>query len=302
MPFPVTRAALASLLMMTVPAVNAWAHAVCGDRVFPATLIMDDPGMDDEMSLPTIQYNPIPAAGGNPAGAMTSYGFEWDKTITKSFGFAINDDYITQRGAGQNLHGWDDVTVTLKDELPCSESHEFMVSVGVIREFAGTGSSQLARVGAIDTVGNTAPTLYAGKGLGDLPIGYFRPLAVTAELGYQISDSPRASPDQLAYAASLQYSLPYLQQHVKALDLPAFFGRLIPLVEFSWTTPRGGPTTGTIAPGVLYEADAWQLGAEAIIPANAATRQSQGTGFIVQFHLFLDDLFPDSIGKPLIND
>jgi hypothetical protein len=296
-----TRAALASLLVSTVPAAPALAHAVCGNRVFPPTLTMDDPGMDDEMSLPTVQYTPIPASGGTPSGSVTSYGFEWDKTITKTFGFAINGDYITQRGAGENLNGWDNVTVTLKDQFYCNEPHEFMMSAGVAREFAGTGSGQLLRAGAIDTVGNTAPILYAGKGLGDVPVDLLRPFAVTAELGYAFSDSPAASPREWDYAVSLQYSLPYLNQHVRALNAPEFFTHLIPLVEFVYAAPQGGPTTGTIAPGLFYEGDTWQVGAEAIIPANAASRQAQGTGFIVQFHLFLDDLFPNSIGKPLID-
>jgi hypothetical protein len=294
--FPM-RAAAASLLIAAIPAGDALAHAVCGDRVFPATLTMDDPGVGDELSVPTVQYAPIPAAAGG--GSVTSYGFEWDKTVTRDFGFAINDDYITQHGGGRDLNGWDDIAVTLKDELPCIQSREFMVSLGVVREFAGTGSSQLARAGAIDTVGNTTPTLYVGKGLGDLPIGYLRPLAVTAELGYQISDSPGAAPDAWAYAASFQYSMPYLQQHVKALAVPEFLTRLVPLVEIALSSPTGGPTTGTISPGVLYEADTWQLGAEALIPSNAATRRQQGTGFILQFHLFLDDLLPNSLGKPL---
>jgi hypothetical protein len=279
----------------------ALAHAVCGNRVFPPTLTMDDPGVGDELSLPTIQYMPIPATGGNSSGHSVDYGFEWDKTITKDLGFAINGDYFTQSGAGQNLNGWDNITVTLKDELPCWEAHEFMVSVGVVREFARTGSSQLINAGAIDNVSYTAPTLYFGKGLGDLPIGYLRPFAVTGELSYQFSDTPSLSSDQWAYAASLQYSMPYMQQHVKALNLPAFMRRLIPLVEVSLSTPTHGPTTGTIAPGVLYEAETWQVGAEALIPANNATRQSQGTGFVVQFHLFFDDLLPNSLGKPLFD-
>jgi hypothetical protein len=29
------------------------AHAVCGDRIFPATLAIDDPGVTDELALPT---------------------------------------------------------------------------------------------------------------------------------------------------------------------------------------------------------------------------------------------------------
>jgi len=280
---------------------SASAHAVCGNRVFPATLTMDDPGVGDELSLPTTQYLPIPATGGNSAGHSIDYGFEWDKTITQDLGFAINDDYFTQHGGAQNLHGWDNLTVTLKDELPCWDAHEFLASVGVIRNFARTGSSQLINAGAIGNVSYTAPTLYLGKGLGDLPIGYLRPFAVTGELGRQFSDSPEVSPNSWAYATSLQYSVPYLQQHVKALNLPAFVSRLIPLVEFSYTSPDHGTPTGTIAPGFLYESDTWQLGAEALIPANSATRQKQGTGFIVQVHFFLDDLLPNSLGKPLFD-
>ena len=164
-----------------------------------------------------------------------------------------------------------------------------------------TGSSQLINAGAIDNVSSTAPTLYFGKGLGDLPIGYFRPLALTGEASWQISDSPRSSPNQWVYSASLQYSLPYLQQNVKALEVPEFLTRIIPLVEISFTSPAHGLPTGTIAPGILYEADSWQVGVEALIPANATTRRAQGTGFIAQFHLFLDDVLPNSLGRPIFD-
>jgi len=282
-------------------AADATAHVVCGNRVFPATLTMDDPGVGDELSLPTIEYTPIPASDGNPSGETVDYGAEWDKTITRDLGIALNGDYFTQYGAGQNLSGWDNLTVTLKDELPCSEAHEFVASIGVVREFANTGSPKLRNAGAIDTVSNTTPTLYVGKGLGDLPIGFFRPLAVTGEVGYQFSDSPSLNPNEWDYSASLQYSMPYLQQNVKALNMPAFFTHLVPLVEVSFASPQHGPTTGTISPGVLYEGDTWQFGVEAMIPANSATSQSQGTGVIAQFHLFLDDILPNTLGKPLID-
>ncbi len=98
---------------------------------------------------------------------------------------------------------------------------------------------------------------------------------------------------------SLQYSIPYLQQHVKDLGLPGFIGHLTPLVEVSLSSPHGQPTTGIVSPGLLYDADTWQFGVEANIPANNATRAGQGTGFIAQFHLFLDDIFPNSLGQPI---
>jgi hypothetical protein len=295
--------ALAALALACAAASPALAHAVCGNRIFPATLIMDDPSVNDELSLPTITYLPIPAVNGTPGGHSIDYGFEFDKTITEDLGFAINDDYFTQHGVGgPNLKGWDNLTLTLKDKFLCIEPLELMMSMGVIHEFGGTGSGLLRSAGVISPTGNTAPTWYVGKGFGDLPIGMFRPFGLTGELGYQISDTPSVTPHQWNYSASLQYSVPYIEQHIKALDMPDVFKHLVPLVEVSMESPDRGPTTGQIAPGIIYLGNSFQVGAEALIPANHATRQLQGTGFIVQFHLFTDDLAYDTpIGRPIFN-
>jgi hypothetical protein len=294
---------VAALALTGASASPALAHAICGNRVFPATLTMDDPGVSDELSLPTIQYQPIPATDDGPAGRTVSYGFEFDKTITQDLGIGIEGGYITQHGAGQGpLRGWDNLAVTLKDRVLCYEPAELMMSLGVERDLSRTGSSQLRNAGVIDTTSSTTPTWYVGKGLGDLPIGMFRPLALTGTLGYQVSDSPSVSPNQWNYSASLQYSIPYLEQHVKALDIPDFAKHLMPLVEVSMSSPEHGVPTGTIAPGVVYLGNTYQIGIEALIPANSASRQTVGTGFIVQFHLFTDDLFYDTpFGRPLID-
>src|SRR5579863_5480247 len=120
--------------------VPAQAHVVCGDRVFPTTLTMDDPGVGDEISMPTLQFTPT------SNGQSNVYAFEWDKSITEDLTLAINDDYITQRpGPGANSAGWDDVTVTLKDQHPCTKERpheEFVWSVGLVREIPGTGGAQ----------------------------------------------------------------------------------------------------------------------------------------------------------------
>ena len=41
----------------------AYPHAVCGDRIFPATLAIDDPGVTDELALPTVSYVPFNSDG-----------------------------------------------------------------------------------------------------------------------------------------------------------------------------------------------------------------------------------------------
>jgi len=74
------------------------------------------------------------------------------------------------------------------------------------------------------------------------------------------------------------------------------------LVEAKLSTPvanfsGGESTTGTINPGIIYVAKTYQFGVEAILPVN---RAGDGVGVIGQLDLYLDDLFPKSIGKPLV--
>lgn len=303
--------AAASLLgigLALSPAVPAHAHGIAGDRVFPATLTIDDPAVGDELTAPTFAYQPQSGSGGSPETRSYNYGFEWDKTITENFGFAINDGYsvIHQQGAN-SLYGWDDLVTTLKYEFFENDAHEILMSAGIQREWGGTGA---VNVGS-DTTGWTQPTLYAGKGLGDLPrsLGLLRPLAVTGELGYQFADVPTATgpggashnPNFWNIGASVQYNMQYLRAQVKDYDLPEMVNHLIPLVEFSYSTPAstgyGATTTGTIAPGVLYEGSTYQIGVEALIPATKAT--GTRTGLLVQLHFYLDDVFPTTLGKPV---
>ena len=48
--------ALAALLpcAMLLCATRTLAHTIVGDRVFPATLAIDDPGVNDELTLPVL--------------------------------------------------------------------------------------------------------------------------------------------------------------------------------------------------------------------------------------------------------
>jgi hypothetical protein len=294
--FRTVMALVAVLTCILTIRATAQAHVVCGDRVFPTTLTLDDPGVGDEVSLPTLAFTPTPTAQSN------SYSFEWDKSITEDLTLGIDDGYVTQRGPGQHLAGWDNLGVTLKDQHPCSQVHprqEFVWSVGLVREIPGTGSAQLRNAGVIGDVGNTSPTFYFGKGFGTAS-PFLRPFAITGEISRSFSDTPSADPNTWNYAMSLQYSMPYLQQNVKALNITPWFTRLTPIVEFAFTSPDQGTPTGTIAPGLLYDAPTWQLAGEAVFPATKATSQMQGAGFILQYHVFLDTFYKSWFGKPII--
>ena len=288
-------------------ALPAFAHGIAGNRLFPATLTIDDPAVGDELSAPTVVYQP------NGPSREYDTGFEWDKTLTEDLGLAINDRYRSIRqpaNAGGNLYGWDDPVVTLKYRMVTDAPHEFMASLGVQKEFGGPGA---VTHGLADAIGWTQPTLYAGKGMGDLPDGLalLQPFALTGEVGYQWADRPNQTaadgtrshnPDFWNIGFSVQYDLQYLRSQVRDYGLPEIFNHLTPLVEFSYATPAGGTyagatTTGTIAPGFLFNYGAIQFGVEALIPATRAS--GNATGVIAQFHFYLDDLLPKTLGKPL---
>ena len=76
-------------------------HAIAGDRVFPVTLTIDDPGVADEVSLPTF------ARFTNADGSIeTDYSFEFDKRITEDFGVSISNTWTHVHPGGdgfQNL-------------------------------------------------------------------------------------------------------------------------------------------------------------------------------------------------------
>jgi hypothetical protein len=152
-----------------------------------------------------------------------------------------------------------------------------------------------------------SPTFDFGKGLGDLPrsLPYLRPIAITGNLGFdfptKVESAGVPNPNTFNYGFAFEYSFPYLQCCVKDIGLRAPFNRLIPLVEVAFTTPinrvSGSQTVGTIQPGVIWAGPYFQIGAEAILPATRLT--GHGYGGVVQFHVYLDDLFPRSIGRPI---
>ena len=152
--------------------------------------------------------------------------------------------------------GFQNLETTFKYRVYKNAEHEFVLSVGLNIEWGGSGAQD---VGA-DRFTTYTPTFYFGKGLGDIPVSWIRPFAITGQVGYAIpgsnstvtfdSDSgtydTEFNPRILVWGASLQYSMPYLKSAVVDLGLPDFFNRLIPLVEASMQTPVANTlTSGT---------------------------------------------------------
>ncbi|WP_454871941.1 hypothetical protein [Paraburkholderia xenovorans] len=279
-------AAAAAGALLCAPAPVS-AHAIAGNRIFPSTMAVDDPGVGDEANL---QFGHQRAPGDNGDQSINTFDFEYDKLITPRLAVSVDGTYALQNNP--RARGFDNFGVGLKYLLYVNDAHEFMTSIGVDAELGGTGSRAIA-----DNFSTISPTVYAGKGMGDLPdsLAYLRPLAITGEAGPALTTGA-GQPNAFNYGFSVQYSLPYLQQHVRDVGLPQPFANLIPLVEIPLSRSQG-QTTGTVNPGFIWINRYGQFGVEAQVPINRAS--GSHVGILVQAHIFFDDVAPATIGKPL---
>lgn len=312
------RLSLAAFLCVVILATGTGsvsAHGLAGKRFFPATLVIDDPFVAEELSLPSVFHIKMPPSGDKPATRETDISADFSKRITPNLGLSVGGTLIHLDPEGEPGHtGFGNLELGLKYQFFKNDPHEMILSAGFGWEVGGTGSKN---VGA-ESFSILSPAVFFGKGFGDLPdaLSLLKPLAVTGIVEAKIptrSSTKKISvrdeeieveternPDVLRWGFVIEYSLQYLQSFVKDVGLPAPFNRMIPLVELEFKTPLdrgGGKTTGTINPGVLWAGKFVEVGLEAVIPINDQTGKNVGVrGFL---HFFLDDLFPKSLGRPL---
>lgn len=294
---PAALAAVASLF-----AQPAFAHAVAGARIFVNTDLIDDPGVGDEANLPLISLQ-------SPDGksTVTDANFEYDKTITPSLGLGVGTDYdwiTNDPNDFKKTHGgFGDPYVQLKYRWILLPEHEFMSSVEVTESFGRAGTTGIES--GYDT---TTVSGFFGKGLGDIPWSPIRPFAITGELDYNIPDTGPVGGGSITTwsgGLTLQYSIPYLQSQIKDYGLPNILANLTPLVELGFTSaagasavrPTDNPTTLLLGTGAVWTGRYYSISAELLWPLNSATGHSIGA--IGQFHLYFDDLMPNTLGKPL---
>ncbi len=291
-------------------AAPALAHTIVGDRVFPATLTIDDPGVNDELALPSFAYMTAANPDGSPGSISYTLGWEYAKTITADLGFSIGSEGYTWQKR-PDAQGWANIETQLKYVFYQNPEHEFIVAGAVNVEWANTGSPQSASIPSTP-FSTITEKFYIGKGFGDLTVDWLRPFAVTGELDYSMptvatNADGSTNPNTLTYGATLQYSLQYMNSHVQ--EVPDLFKKLIPTFEAIFTTPVSNisapapgsfspnVTTGVVGPAVYYIGQYFEVGVMAQIPINSASGAHVGVLAVVDF--FLDDIAPDSLGKPL---
>jgi hypothetical protein len=277
--FPIGALAITAALLICNA---AGAHGIVGDRFFPATIATDDPFAADELALPTVTL-------GNHA---EDYDFEWSKTILPHVSVSFDGGYSHESGGPS---GWHNLEITPTWQFLTDAGSEFVASAAVGFEIGGSGSAATA-----ERFTTYTPKLLFGKGFGQLPdsMALLRPLAVTGVVGYAIPGTSTES-KVLEWGGALEYSLLYLQNNVRDEELPNFAAHLTPLVEFDFQTPTDfGGTTGTINPGLFWSGQYTQFGVEAVVPVNHAS--GDNVGVMMQLHFYVDDIFPHSLGTPII--
>src|ERR1700704_5494203 len=84
------RVGLPGLAIALVPLSEGIAHEVVGNRFFPATLTIDDPGVNDELSFPSVSSF---RTGDDPSFRQRDFSGEYSKRITEAFAISIGSTY-----------------------------------------------------------------------------------------------------------------------------------------------------------------------------------------------------------------
>jgi len=249
-------------------------------------------------------------------------------SITGSLGLFFV--YSPQRSGSVSIGGWvhrdwgssrssgfDTTNLTIQGEVYRNDLHETLVSAGLGWGIGHSGA-QGAGANAPDLI---APGIFFGKGFGDLPasLAWLRPFAITGALTFehpmagtstnsgidpmtgQLGPMLTRTVDTLHWGFAIEFSTLYLTDRFTPGKLPNEepLNQLVPLVEFSFVSPRGEKTLATMNPGLSYVAVSWQVAAEAIVPLNSEAGRSIGAR--AQLLLFLDELIPSLFGKPLLS-
>jgi hypothetical protein len=294
-----------SLSLVLLMPVSLFAHGLAGKRFFPTTFQVDDPFISDEFS---VLIDHVKQSGGEP-NKLTEMSIDYSKRILPHFGLEFHEAYthLGSNGDG-SANGWDNLGIGAKWQFLTNEEHELILSAGTDIDIGGTGAHQVA-----ESFSTITPVVFFGKGLGDLPesVNFLRPFAVTGVVGPGFptrrtnvtEEGTEHNPTVLNWAFTVQYSLMYLETFVKDIGLGKPFNRMIIVTEFPMQTNLSrdskGLTTGTINPGIVWAGKFMELGIAAEIPINS--RSGKSVGILGLIHLFIDDLFPKSIGGPIFH-
>src|SRR3984893_17286669 len=165
-------AALPGFLLLLATCSEASA-AYVGDRFFPSTLATTVP-------TPADFYNP-PYFVKLPDTATTheiDIPSTYSRLVTKDWGVFFTETFRILDVANKGrLSGFDNLVIGTQYQLYTNPEHQFVFTVGGTAAIGGTGAPGIA-----SSFSTLTPTIYIGKGFGDLPdsVAWLRPLTISA--------------------------------------------------------------------------------------------------------------------------
>jgi hypothetical protein len=289
------------------------AQEVIGRRLFADQLVISEPFVEDELSLPSILHIRRPATDREaPRALATQFGGELKKRLTPNLEGSVSGGLtLLTRAGSSSLAGFDNLEIGLKYQFLRNPAREAVASVALDWEVGGTGRTA---IGA-ESFHTVSPAILFGKGFGDLPdvLAGFKPFALAGLLGASLPTRSHtwtlsgnevtivSHPDLLKWGVVIEYSLLYLQSHVRDLGLPTPLDRVVPLAELDFQTAvdRGaaGKTVGTANVGAVWVGTSVEIGVEVVVPFNE--RSGKNVGLRVFLRIGLDELFGGRLGRPL---
>lgn len=278
--------------------------AYVGDRFFPSTLSTVVPTPADFYKPPYFVKLPDTATT-REIDIPTTYS----RLVTKDLAVTFTETFRVIEEANKGTRsGFDSFVIGAQYALYTNPEHQFIFTVGGTAAIGGTGTP-----GTASPFSTLTPTVYIGKGFGDLPdsMAWLRPLMMTATAAVAVpTDSTSLiattlpvgqttltetiNPKVLQLGFALEYSLVTNFYTGPNRTGTRYAEGWVPLVEFTTATPLNGPnagrTTGTVNPGVIWVSHYLQVGVEAIIPMNASSGRDLGVR--AQAHLYLPAIFP----------
>src|SRR3979411_1401588 len=187
------------LLLATGSEVSA---GYVGDRFFPSTLATTVPTPADSYNPPNLVVLPNPSP--TPSTREIDIPNTYSRLITKDWSVFFTETFrILEDSNRGRRSGFDNLVIGTQYQLYTNPEHQFVVTVGGTAAIGGTGSPGIA-----SSFSTLTPTIYIGKGFGDLPDSFpwLRPLTVSRAVGVGVPtsssilapvgtiDSPRANP------------------------------------------------------------------------------------------------------------
>src|SRR4030088_3814863 len=150
--------------------------AYVGDRYFPSTLATTVPTAADFYNPP--YFVKLLDTATTPSTREIDIPTTYSRLVTKDWSVFFTETFRILDVANKGrLSGFDNLVIGTQYQLYTNPEHQFVFTVGGTAAIGGTGAPGIA-----SSFSTLTPTLYIGKGFGDLPdsVAWLRPLTISA--------------------------------------------------------------------------------------------------------------------------